>query len=1056
MKTTYGPDSGLLGRPCRYAAALGRSVSTRFATYVAVPLAVLVLLGPSSVRAAAPTEGAILGQVRDLDTAAPVQGATVIAVGPEGDVATLTDAKGNYHFHALPIGRYTLRFHRNDVLAERATTVGVDKTVRLNIRLPAAPSETQTVAAPAAASVIDVGSSRIGATFRSDFIENVPNQGQDVASLIQKTPGAYNEQLGPAGAFNNPSGLSLSGGTGADNAYYLEGLNITALRDGLLGTNLKSMFLEEVEVVSAGYGAEYGRALGGVVNMALKSGSNEWKGSAMSWVAPGWLSGSQQRILSRSTVLTGNVQPDYTTQIGAEVGGPLIKNRLFIWAGYAPEISRSHFVQYTDRFVEATGPDGQPNGELASNPDGSPVVQPLFTRLIPQESTTHNYAGKLTWRLAPEHMLSISVVGTRKDEEFMRGANMDVMTGMSHEVTSRQDIIAHWQSAFLERRWRIDASLGMHREDYSRRSPYGDIESANDVVWYNSPSLGQFNPALAPYCRRNPDTGFEPCPVQEYQSGGYGVMRELSAYRVAGQIKLTNVFTALGAHELKYGVDYEFNQYDDKRWNSGMDGARGQVNVFPTGNGDETAPTVLTLFRPPYGTTLPPGSDYASHYQDSIRAKTRAFNNGLFVQESYMPISNLTLNLGLRWEMQRFTDYNGNTALSIADSFAPRLGAVYDPTKEGRSKVFVHYGQYYESIPMGLSNRAFGGEGVSGTDYNPDCNGQNWRSCTGSPAYPISGGNRLLVQPSIKGAYNNEMVLGGQYQLLRDWVVGASVIYRWLGRVVEDTGGIEWTDGATSLSNPTDPKPERTYKAIQLTANKLFAKRWFFAGAYTYSRTMGNYSGLYSADSGQLDPNLTSQYDFRTLMSNRHGPLPNDRPHVVRLDGYYQFMWRDRVFSPGLSFSGYSGTPVTPVGRAPFMGPKETFILPRGSAGRTPFVTQLDAHFSYRTKVAKVLSAELFLDIFNVLNQKTVLTEDAEYTVDRVLPANSGTSLDQVPIVDRQGRAICGSPDAAGECARDANGDAVDKVYARRNPNYLRPTSYQLPISGRLGVRVLF
>jgi hypothetical protein len=138
------------------------------------------------------------------------------------------------------------------------------------------------------------------------------------------------------------------------------------------------------------------------------------------------------------------------------------------------------------------------------------------------------------------------------------------------------------------------------------------------------------------------------------------------------------------------------------------------------------------------------------------------------------------------------------------------------------------------------------------------------------------------------------------------------------------------------------------------------------------------------------------------------------------------------------------------------MGPKETFILSRGSAGRTPFVTQLDAHFSYRTKVAKVLSAEVFLDIFNVLNQKTVLTEDAEYTVDRVLPANGGTSLDQVPIVDRGGKAMCASPDAAGECARDANGDAVDKVYARKNPNYLRPTSYQAPISGRLGVRVLF
>jgi hypothetical protein len=373
------------------------------------------------------------------------------------------------------------------------------------------------------------------------------------------------------------------------------------------------------------------------------------------------------------------------------------------------------------------------------------VVQPLLTRLIAQESTTHNYAGKLTWRLAPDHVLSVSLVGTRRDEEFMRSANMDVMTGMSHDVTDRQDLIAHWQSALFDRRWRIDASLGMHRENYSRHSPYGDIESQNDVVWYNSPSLGQFNPALGPYCQRNEATGFDPCPVQGYQSGGYGIMREVSAIREAGQIKFTNVFSAWGAHELKYGVDFEYNRYDDKRWNSGMDGARGQVNVFSTGNGPETAPSVVTLFQPPYGTTLSPDADYGPYYQDSIRAKTKALNSGLFLQESYMPISNLTVNLGLRWEMQRLYDYNGGKAFSIADSIAPRLGAVYDPTKEGRSKIFVHYGRYYESIPMDLANRAFGGEGVLGTDYNPDCAAQNWRNCPAAATYPISGGSRLLV-----------------------------------------------------------------------------------------------------------------------------------------------------------------------------------------------------------------------------------------------------------------------------------------------------------------------
>lgn len=1006
-----------------------------------------------------------MGQVRDVDSGQAVVGATVIASGPEGDTATLTDAKGNYQLRALPVGHYTVRFHRNEVFAERDATVGVDKTVRVNIRLPAVPSES-TVVGPAAPAV-DVGSSRIGSTFGSDFIANIPNRGDDVASLIQKTPGAYQDDVG----------LSLSGGTGAENAYYLEGLNITEIRDGLLGTNLKSAFLEEVEVVSAGYGAEYGRALGGVVNMALKSGTNQWKGSAFSWVEPSWMAGNPQRILSNATVLTGNTKVDYTTQLGAELGGPIIKDKLFIWVGYAPELSRSHFVQYTDRFVDANG-----DGKMDLNGDGTPVVNPLYTRLIPQESSTHNYAGKLSWRPSPDHALSVSLLGTYQDQEYMRGANMDLMAGMSHEITSRQDLIAHWQSAFFERRWRIDASVGRHGEGYSRHSPYGDMESVGDVTWANSPSLAQFDPTIAgPYCQKDPGTGFNPCPVQSYQSGGFGPIRELSASRWAGQIKSTNVFNALGVHELKYGVDYEYNQFDSSVWISGVNGSRGSVYV-------SDATYISSLYRLPYGDSifnhdaseLGMGSVY---YQDSVRAKTTALNQGAFIQESYMPLSNLTINLGLRWEAQRLTDYQGNTALSITDSLAPRVGVVYDPTKEGRSKIYAHFGRYFETIPMDLADKAFGGQGGLVTPYSgAQCivgSVQTISStCTAGQAFAVTG-DRIYIMPNLKGAYNNEVVLGAQYQPLQDLVVGAALVYRWLGRAIEDTGGsLASGQGPNMLANPGTasadtiaqlerqadalerdaaapnataatksaavqaralanaaqmPNPERTYKALQLTAMKRLSRSWFFTGSYTYSRTEGNYTGLYAADYGQLNPNTSMQYDYLELMANQRGPLPNDRPHIIHLDGYYQFVRGRHALTPGLGFMGMSGQPVTPLG-ASDVGAGTVFILPRGSAGRTPFVTQLDFHLAYRTKVSQQLTAEAFVDVFNLLNQKTALTEDAVYTTDVVSPLAAGTPVSAVQ-------------------TSDANGKPTP---VNQNPNYLRPTSYQAPISGRMGVRVFF
>jgi hypothetical protein len=143
--------------------------------------------------------------------------------------------------------------------------------------------------------------------------------------------------------------------------------------------------------------------------------------------------------------------------MGAEVGGPIIKDKLFIWVGYVPEINRSHMVQYVDRFSKIQTARLRP----------TPTARPSSTLLQPRdpgESTTHNYAGKLTWRDRPEQTLSLSLVGIRKDQEYMRGANMDLLAGMTHDLTNRQDIIAHWQSAFFRAQVAHRRHLGLHTE----------------------------------------------------------------------------------------------------------------------------------------------------------------------------------------------------------------------------------------------------------------------------------------------------------------------------------------------------------------------------------------------------------------------------------------------------------------------------------------------------------------------------------------------------------------------------------------------------------------
>jgi hypothetical protein len=322
------------------------------------------------------------------------------------------------------------------------------------------------------------------------------------------------------------------------------------------------------------------------------------------------------------------------------------------------------------------------------------------------------------------------------------------------------------------------------------------------------------------------------------------------------------------------------------------------------------------------------------------------------------------------------------------------------------------------------------------------------------------------VQKGIKGSYNNEVVAGGQYQVLPDLTVGVAFIYRWLGRAMEDvydsSGAAlfanpdSWADELersaqaaeqTAAQNPTQansdnaaaaraladgakPKPKRTYQAVQVSASKRIARCWFATGSYTYSRLRGNYVGLYDADNDQRDPNLTRQYDQPGIMLNRSGPLPNDRPHLIRLDGYYTHPFERSSLTAGLGFVGHSGTPLSALGHTTSPLDYDSYLVARGSMGRTPFVTRLDLHLAYRRGLQGKLAAEVFLDIFNLLNQRTVLTQDQVYTEGFVPQPIANASLKDY-----------------------ATGGANPVT---KNPNFHMPTSYQAPISGRVGVRVLF
>ena len=635
----------------------------------------------------------------------------------------------------------------------------------------------------------------------------------------------------------------------------------------------------------------------------------------------------------------------------------------------------------------------------------------------------------------------------------------------------------------------------MHNEYLYDRSPNAALNSLNEVQ-YGGANLWDLE--HAPGCQPDAMTGFQPCPVNPfYQAGGFGEIDKYTGYRWTGEVKSTHIIEAAGHNELKYGWHLEVGTFDLTRSYSGTTGNHAFSQIFFPGNQSGLPGNLYnstTLFGlAPGETPATPNLDLTSaDYKDQLKAYVKSISNAFFVQDSYSPnkLRNLTLNAGLRLEFQKMYDSNGASFLST-DNLSPRLSAVYDPFNDGRSKLSVAYGRFYEAVPLDIAARYFGGENtVQQFGFLANCpgnlsNGYNW---TGAGEYAKCGTplgtsplfNSESASAHLQGQYHNEIVATAERQIMDDMTLRLDYQHRWLGNIIEDGYGPGYQNGvlanpgnvsdstltaakqtladaqATAAAMPNNPAaqaaaataqynlgaiqnfanappPERNYDALTISLNKRFSKEWLARAAYTYSRLVGNYQGLYQQETNYIAPNGSNAYDANELYVNQNGPLPNDRPHLFKLDGFYRHAVGKGLVTFGLSFTAQSGTPRNYYGNLlPGQAYQIVLLLPRGDGGRTPAVTQFNGKLAYARPLGTKMTLEGFLDLFNLFNQQTAILTDDNYTFDAAPPIVNGTQQDL-------------------KFAKTAGGGPITK-----NPNFGQPLAYQDPFSARLGLRLTF
>src|SRR5262245_18151009 len=300
------------------------------------------LVFPGATLAQELTSGTISGRVLDPGGKG-VAGVTIIATSAYGVRTTQTDASGEFTLPFLKPGSYAIRVEPPSdtfsTIVQNDVIVGLDQKTNLDFTLQ--PGKTETVTVTGRAPLVDPSSTTIGTTLDySEFANSVP-LGRSFTDTYAIAPGAV------SGLGTGQGNSSISGASGLENAYLIDGVNITNtgyggigaynIIYGSLGTGVTSEFLDEVQIKSAGFEAEYGQALGGIVSTIVKSGGNEFKGSVAWYSSPPGMRGAPEEV--DLSVGASNTVDRGVNDFAFSVGGPFKKDKLFYFLAYNPVIT---------------------------------------------------------------------------------------------------------------------------------------------------------------------------------------------------------------------------------------------------------------------------------------------------------------------------------------------------------------------------------------------------------------------------------------------------------------------------------------------------------------------------------------------------------------------------------------------------------------------------------------------------------------------------------------------------------------------------------------------
>lgn len=1046
------------------------------------------------------TTGSIEITVQDA-TGANIPNASVTIASSSGSSTAgfrrtvTTDDSGFQRVLQVPPGTYTITVAAISGFAERQLTdinVVLGKVTPVTIELGAQVGAVVDVTD--GESPIDTTDTKIQTNISAKDAELLP-KGTNFSSLLKVSPATRPEPL--------TGGFQIDGASGSENTFIIDGNEVTNAFSGTLDQNsdLPFQLVQEFQVKSSSFAAEYGGATGGVINVVTKGGNNEFRGEFQLSFRPGKLQANARPILYLGDSLE-YVQPEREPSLGffpsATLGGPIVKDRLWFFGSYTPQIfTRDRTIRYRDTTLGVETYSSKQINEYA------------FGRLDAQPISSIRISGTFTYNpIIQEGELPGVLTQFNSSLPFGNG-----LTGPAYQsqLGGRQNA----KNTTGQVVWTPTGNLIV-----SVRGGHNFIN--NKLGTYGREPAFPYSPATTTIlCSAS---GLTPPPsagCDRGQSNGIANFAQASfdaTTRNTIDADVTYITNLLGRHEFKGGYQYNGLSNEVLSSDNGYIILRygRPIDVYSGRSVTPTAP--ICAAGQTTGCVLGSGSVVRIAEQGDVSSK----NEGFFIQDKYQPFRRLTLNLGVRTERENVPSFNPaapDVVFDFKDKIAPRIGAAFDLTGDGKTKIAGFYGWFYDRFKYELPRGSFGGQifyqdyfeilpsdpaafqfttsgllgnvvnsiggncPATGTVYGIIRCSIDRRVPSNAPGLDFSqvGG----VDPDIKAYRQSELTFTFERELNSKFVLQARYTRKKLDRAIEDVGFITPSGSeAYIIGNPglglvaqfreqqgfTPIKARRDYDAFEVGVDRRFADDYYFNANYTYSRLYGNYSGLASTDEeGRTDPNVSRAFDapFTEAVvagGETLGRLATDRPHVFKFAGAYSLDWNKR-FGFGSAnttefqtfFTAQSGTPLTTF--TDVAGYDTIILNGRGDLGRTEMFTQTDFAIRHRYRFGRDNRFTMVgeIDVINLLNESNELgrfTRIDQLVYDLSDPANGlvtaaeRSSLGAAALLRlaQQRFSRNGAPGILSSANNAAN----------RDPRYNLVDSFQAGRSIRFGFRLLF